>query len=385
MTSFDRIRALVLQLKGLTTIGISDVVASAVSAIFWLYIASALGAEDYGVVSYFLAIGGIASTVSLLGSQTTLTVYTAKNVKLESTIYFISIISGIITSFVLFFMFQNFSLVAYVFGVIIFGLINGELLGKRLYKNYAKYTLVQKVLMTVLAVGLYYVIGVQGVILGVGLSFFVYVIRVYQGFRDSKIDFSLLKSRSGFITNNYLLDLSSALNGSLDKLIVVPLLGFELLGNYQLGLQLLSILLILPSIIYKYTLPHDASGIPTKKIKNFTIIISAGITVLGVVISPIVIPSLFPKYIHVIDIIQILSFAMVPATTTLLYNSRFLGTEKTKVVLYGAGIHLIILIVSIVVLGSYFGVKGVAVSYVLATTTHAIFYLCMLKTKNSLT
>lgn len=382
---FDRIKALILQIKGLTTIGISDVIASAIGAVFWLYMAATLGAENYGVVSYFLAIGGIASTISLLGSQTTLTVYTAKNVRLESTVYFIAIIAGIISSFVLFFMFQDFGLISYVFGVMLFGLINGELLGKRLYKEYAKYIIVQKSTMAVLAIGLYYIIGVQGVVLGVGLSFFIYVIRIYQGFRTSKIDFSLLKSRSGFITNNYLLDLSSALNGSLDKLIIVPFLGFELLGNYQLGLQLLSILLILPSIIYKYTLPHDASGIPTQKIKNITISISAGITVLGVLVSPIIIPPLFPKYIHVIDIIQILSFAMVPATTTLLYNSKFLGVEKTKIVLYGAGIHLAVLVTAIITLGNYFGVKGVAISYVLATSIHAIFYLGMDKTKNRLT
>ena len=76
---------------------------------------------------------------------------------------------------------------------------------------------------------------------------------------------------------------------------------------------------------------------------------------------------------------------MVPATTTLLYNSRFLGAEKTRVVLYGAGIHLVVLVTAIITLGNYFGVRGVAISYVLATTIHAIFYMCMDRMKNNLT
>lgn len=373
-----------LQLKDLTAIGIADVAGSAISSVFWLYMASTLGAENYGTVSYFLAIGGITSTISLLGSQTTLTVYMAKNVKIESTIYLIAIIAGIISSIVLFFMFQNIGLNAYVFGAMIFGLVNGELLGKRLWKNYSKYTLAQKIIMVVLAGGLYRVIGIDGVILGMGLSFFPYTFKIYQGFRETKIDFGLIRPRIGFIVKNYVLDLSSALASSLSKLLVAPILGFALLGNYQLGLQLLAILLILPSVIYKYTLPNDASGNSTKKIKKITIMISAGITVLGVLLSPIIIPALFPKYNEAIQIIQILSFAMVPATVSLLYDSQFLGSEKTNIVLFGAGIHLVVLVTGILTLSGYFSINGVAITYVIATTIHMIFYIIISKTNHTL-
>lgn len=380
INNFNKIKGLILQLKGLTAIGISDISSSVISSIFWLYIASTIGAENYGTLSYFLAIAGMASTVSSLGSQTTLTVYSAKNVRIESSIYLITIISGIMMSIVLFFLFYSVGLSTYAFGSIIFGLVNGELLGRKLYKNYSKYILTQKILMVGLGIGLYHFIGINGIILGIGLSFFSYSFRIYTGFKNSKIDFRLLKSRVGFMFNNYILELSSTLASSLSKLIIAPILGFVLLGNYQLGLQLFSTLFILPSIIYKYTLTHDASGNSTKKIKIATIIASAGITVLGVFLSPIIIPHLFPKYAQVIDIIQILSFAMVPATISLLYDSQFLGSEKTRIVLFGAGIHLLVLIVGIVLLSNYFSVKGVAIAFVLATVVHAIFYLILSKT-----
>ena len=380
INNFKKIKGLILQLKGLTAIGISDISSSAISSIFWLYIASILSAENYGNVSYFLAIGGMASTVSLLGSQTTLTVFTAKNVKIESTIYLIVLISGIVTCVILFFMFQSLGLSTYAFGSIIFGLVNGELLGRKLYKSYSKYILTQKILMVGLGIGLYHFIGINGIILGIGLSFFSYSFRIYTGFKNSKIDFRLLKSRVGFMFNSYILELSSTLASSLSKLIIAPILGFAMLGNYHLGLQLFSTLFIFPSIIYKYTLTHDASGNSTKKIKIATIIASAGITVLGVFLSPIIIPHLFPKYAQVIDIIQILSFAMVPATISTLYDSKFLGSEKTRIVLFGAGIHTLVLIVGIVLLSNYFSVKGVAIAFVLATVIHTIFYLILSKT-----
>ena len=76
--NWDKIRNISSGLKGLTTIGASDIVGNGISAVFWFYMASLLGAENYGQISYFLAIAGIASTISLTGAANTLTVYTQK-------------------------------------------------------------------------------------------------------------------------------------------------------------------------------------------------------------------------------------------------------------------------------------------------------------------
>ena len=107
--TFKRIKDLISSQKDLTSLGIVDIVSSAIGAVFWFYIASILGAEQYGKISYFLAIAGIASTVSLLGGPSTLTVYTAKNAKIQSTVYLITICSGIVSSIVLFFMSFSFN------------------------------------------------------------------------------------------------------------------------------------------------------------------------------------------------------------------------------------------------------------------------------------
>ena len=67
--SWKKIIHNVAKLRDVSTIGITDTVASAISAVFWFYMAALLGAEQYGEISYFLAIAGLASSLAMLGSD----------------------------------------------------------------------------------------------------------------------------------------------------------------------------------------------------------------------------------------------------------------------------------------------------------------------------
>jgi O-antigen/teichoic acid export membrane protein len=226
-----------------------------------------------------------------------------------------------------------------------------------------------------LSVGLYYLIGFQGIIIGIALSSFPYIIRIYQGFKDSKIDFKLLKPRFRFMMTSYLTYLSDAFGGSIDKLIIAPLLGFALLGNYHLGLQFLNVLGIIPAIVYKYVLPHDATGNPNKKLKKITVIISVIIAITSIIISPILVPIIFPKYTEAVGVIQIVSLSLIPSTISLMYMSRFLGNEKNKIILIGAIFYLGIQVVSIIILGSIFGTNGAAAALDISAVSHMIYYI----------
>ena len=377
---FDKIKN-ISGLRGVSIIGSSDIASSAIGAIFWLYLAALLGAESYGQLSYFLSIASIASTASLLGTENVISVYIAKKIKLESTIFLIPIVAGSIASIILYFAFSDLGVTVYVLGAIIFGLASSEILAKGLFKAYSKYLLLTKILMVILSIGLYHIIGLEGVLLGIGLAFFVYLVRIYKGFRETKIDFSLIKPKAGFLVNSYALQLISAFNGSLDKLIIAPLVGFTLLGNYSLGVQFLSILHILPGIVYKYILPQDASGKPNKKLKQLTVISSIGIAILGIVLGPIVIPLFLPQYTEAIAIIQIMSISVIPSTINLMYTSKLLGNEKTKYLLIGSGMYLIILILGIIILGLTYGINGMAVAIIISTSAETCFYYFINKTK----
>jgi len=82
----------IIKQKGLFSIGFADIVGSGISAFFWLYIASQLNPDAYGEIIYFISIAGLAQLVSLIGSSNALTVYTAKNIKIQSTLFFVNII-----------------------------------------------------------------------------------------------------------------------------------------------------------------------------------------------------------------------------------------------------------------------------------------------------
>jgi len=367
------IKDTVYRLKDLTTIGIANITSSAMSAIFWLYMASLLGTEDYGQISYLLAIAGIVSVVSLLGAGNTLIIYTAKEIRLQASVFFIALISSAVAAIILFFFLYNTAVSLFIFGYVIFGLASSEILGRKLYADYAKYMITQRVLMVGLSIGLYFLLGIEGIILGMALSFLPYVFRIYRGFQESRIDFSLLRPRFGFMMNSYILDLSRAFNGQMDKIIIAPMFGFAILGNYHLSLQFLSLLSMIPSIVYQYILPRDASGLSSTLLKKVTLLVAVGLAILGMLLGPIVLPIFFPGFTNAVDIIRIVSLTIIPVTINFMYISKFLGDEKSKIVLIGSGIYLLVLVLGIIILGELFGVNGIATSLVLAAGSESVY------------
>jgi O-antigen/teichoic acid export membrane protein/4-amino-4-deoxy-L-arabinose transferase-like glycosyltransferase len=373
--SLNKVNRILSKFKDLTTLGSANILSTAISGVFWFYVASLLGTTHYGEVSYYIAIAGIASTVSFLGAGTTTIVFTAKGEKILSTIFSITVISTTIASIILFILFRNFGVSLYVIGSLVFSLSTADILGQKLYKDYSKYLITQKILFVGFALGFYYLIGPQGVILGYAISFLPYFARIYHGFKESKTNVSLIRPHFGFMMNSYVLDLSRTFSGQTDKLIVAPMLGFSLLGNYQLGLQFLSLLGILPNIVYQYILPHDSTGKSNKKLKRATILVSVILAVSGILFAPLVLPHLFPKFKEAIGVIRIISLAIIPISINLIYISKFLGSERSRIVLIGSGIYLLVQVLSIFILGKIYGVNGVAGAYVLASFAEALYLI----------
>lgn len=172
--------------------------------------------------------------------------------------------------------------------------------------------------------------GIDGVIIGMTLSFFPYTLGVIKEFKENKINFKSLKEKFNFIGVSYAQTLFGALYSSLDKILIAPLLGYVLLGNYSLGLQFLTILMIMPEILRKYLLPYDATGYQNKKLRKFAILFSVGITLFGFFIGPQIISVFFPKFESAQDILKVLSLNVFPNTIMLSYWTKFLGQERKK-------------------------------------------------------
>jgi len=128
--SWDKIKHFLKKTKDIQHIGIANVTAKAIAGLFWFYMAAVLGTENYGQVTYFIAIGSMAATISLIGSTNTLIVYTAKKVPLQPAIYFITLILGTISSLIIFLIFQNWAVSLFAIGFVVFNLGISYLLGK---------------------------------------------------------------------------------------------------------------------------------------------------------------------------------------------------------------------------------------------------------------
>jgi len=359
--------------QDLASIGFANLIGSGLAAIFWFYLASVINPENYGEIHYFLGIAGMAQIISLVTTPNIVTVYTAKNIKIQSTLFFLSICVGIISSIIVYVLFNKIEVSLLILGYIIFELVNGVLIGRKFFKRYAKFFLIQKILTLVLGISFYFSFGFEGVIFALVLSYVPSIWIIITEFKNSRIDFSLLKPRKGFIINNYGINLSNAISAQIDKIIIAPILGFELLGNYALALQFFVVLMMLANIVFKYLLTQESSGKNTQRLKNYTILLSIAIAIFGIIVIPKIIPILFPKFISSIDAIQIISLSVIPSTIALIYESKFLALEKSKFLVISKSIATIIIVFGFLTLGLTYQMIGLATTLLLAASFQAIF------------
>ena len=365
--------------KDLMSIGFANIFGSGISAIFWFYLATLINPEEYGQIHYFLGIAAMGQLFSLIATPNAITVYVAKNIKIHSTLFFISILAGILSSVVIFFLFFRFDASILVLGYIIFELVNGFLLGKKLFSTYSKFFISQKILTVILGLGFYTLFGFEGIIYGLVLSYVPYIWILIKEFSTTKLNFSLLQTRKGFIINNYGMNISGAVGGQIDKIIIAPLLGFELLGNYSLAMQFLIIMMLLPTIIFKYLLIQDSSGKNTGNLKQISFIISIGLASFGIIILPMLIPFLFPQFIETTIAIQILSIAIIPATVGTFYESKLLSLEKGKFPIISKSLGIVIVIFGFLTLGPIFGIIGLSITIVASSIIQTIFIIIATK------
>lgn len=384
MDDWNKFKNKLIGVKGLASIGISDLIGAGISSLFWFYIASVIDTEKFGQINYFLSVAGTGYSIALFGAQTVITIYASKNLKLESTLYTISFLTSSIASTVIFLIFYKLDVSLVLIGFVINDLATGYLLGKKLYVKYAKYIILQKIFSLVVGIVLYHVVGPDMIIFSIFLSYLHFIIIIFQGFRGSKIDFSLLKERWKFIVNNYVINLAGVFRSYADKLIVGHLLGFTALGNYVLATQVFLILMTFSNITTKYLLPEYSTGNTNKKLNTFTILLSIIIAIFGILVLPYVIQIAFPKFTQAVDLIKIMSITVISATVGQIYSSKMLSTEKSKHVVIGRWLSATIMLGGIALFGSILSTIGVAIAFLLSTTSYAIYLVIVMHCKKSL-
>ena len=357
--------------KGLLLIGSSGIIGSAISAAFWLLVASLLSVEEYGEISYFIAIASLG-ICCIVGSPQTLTVYSTKHPKIIPTLLLLTLIFAGIGSLIAFLIVQRFEIITLIFSFIVLEASLTLLLGKKLYSKYSKFLLTQKILQFVIGISLSFSLGLNGILIGIVLANFSLIPIFYKELRNYKIDLSLLKPKKEFIINNEVIYLISVFRRDIDKIIIVPILGFTVLGNFALTLQFFAIMMIISSISFEYLLPKDVGGEKNANLKKFLILVSVLIALSGFFFSPYFIENFFTKFSESIIPIQIASFCVIPSTISMILFSKILALEKSRFLIIANLVQLCAILIGTIYLGILYSIIGVTVAFILGNTIYAI-------------
>jgi O-antigen/teichoic acid export membrane protein len=256
-----------------------------------------------------------------------------------------------------------------------------EALGKKLYKQYALINIGARASQLVLSLILFFMIGVPGVIIGFLISYFLFS---YQYFRTilhfNFRQFSEVKGLVKFALHTYSFNMSNAIFMYFDKLIIVPLFGVAVLGFYQFGFQFLMFLGMIPVSFYQYLLPEQSSSsstagpvVKTTKVHIFGFLVSIALAGLLFMLSPWIVDYFFPKFIEAVGVLRVLSIGIVPMMVVWSLNSRFVALNRTRSVVIGSGIYLIVQISLMFELGYSMGASGIAIATLLGLVSQAVF------------
>ncbi len=356
----------------------ANLIASIIGAVFWLILASITDASIYGEINYYIATASLFATFSLFGLNISSITQIAKGDKeflLEALL--LIIISSSIASIILALVLSNIILALVVIGLNIFALTIADILGNKHYKRYPKFFITNRGAQLTLSLSLYFVMGIEGVILGYALPTIILGSFIILKNKDIIRHRSLkrIRSKFKFIIHTYLFQISNSTLIFADKLILAPLFGFETLGLYQLAFQLLLFLAIIPASLIQYLQPQEASNVNRASVKKLGLMLAVIVAVIFSLASPMLINAFFPKYSEAIDAARIMAFGIIPMTLNAILNAELLGRERSIIAMVGSLVYMASLILSFFLLGNMFGLTGLALSTVLAAILQTIVLL----------
>lgn len=351
----------------------ANVTASIINGIFWLYLASLLEKGEYGEVVYWISMAEVGWALSNLGLGGLVTVYGAKGEKVLGPAYEVGLISSFILAGAMYFLVANIAVSFLIVGTMIWVLFQAELNSKKRYTVWSKYHVLRKVIMVIAALLLYQVFGINGLVWGFFVSLLPAFIGVYKFIKSEKISVSVLRSKFQFMLNYHFSVLTTHLFWWGDKVIVGSLFSLPTLGSYQVAAQFVGLLYTIPVAIGTYLLPQESQRIKNKKMKILSVGLVSILVLVVIVSAPYIVDVFFKSYSDSILAIQIMIIGIIPITISTIFESTFLGQEKSRYVLYGGALHTASFFVLLVYLGNDVGLTGIALSFLLSSLIKSVY------------
>jgi O-antigen/teichoic acid export membrane protein len=259
------------------------------------------------------------------------------------------------------------------------------MLGRKEYRKYAVVVTAQRASQVGLSLLLYYLVGIDGLLLGFALSAFLLSFNFFRSFKEARLQlqFDELRQKSSFIFDNYLQAISNTVILYVDKLLIAPLFGFAVLGLYQMSFQFLLFLSIIPLSLFHFLLPREATRLHTKKFVIIGLFAAIASAVAFFIAIPTIIRVFFPHFIQSIEASQIMIFSVIPMTFNSILISKLFGKEKSRPVLVTASIYILVLLFLMTWLGHILGLIGLALSVIISSTVQAFALFAMSRVRGN--
>jgi len=358
--------------KGFASVAAGNAFAAIGMSVFWFILAILMTTEDYGQLTYYLSLAHLFGAFSYLGMRHAVITLLAKgDEKILNEANLFVLLTSIIISILLFTFIDNVPTVLLLVCLNFFLMSRAEDLGRQNYKKYSLVTITNRSLHIGLSLSLFFVMGVDGVILGNAISTAVFSYNFFRSFKKLDFKFTQLRKKFSFTVHIFSLNISRIIAIHVDKLLIAHLFGLSLLGEFQLAFQVLLLLSIIPQSTIQFLLPREAARIRDSKIEKKVLILAISFSLLLFFSIPFLIPALLPNFEKSVEGAQIMCFGVIPMTIIAIINSRLIGREKTKMVVVGAAIRLASLVILIFLLGESMGLAGLALAVVISIILHS--------------
>lgn len=357
---------------GFLTIGVA--VGNGIFALLWLTLASIMPISEYGEINYLLAISTFGFNFSIFGLNNTMMTYVPKGVReIKNQINSLILVVSLSSSITIGIIFQSFSIFILIISITFFIMSTTESLAKKKYKEYAILIICSRILQVILILLFYNIGGIDFALIGYGIALIPFSIRYFSSLRFFKFEFNEVFSRIKFVLHSFSLELSKNMQ-LYDKLLIAPLFGFYLLGQYQLGIQFLLFIAMIPDVLFHYLLPQNSGGKLHNRLRYTGIIIMVIVVTIFIMMIPFIVTTFFPKFIESTIPIQIIVLGAIPLSISSVIAPKLLGSGQSKPIFFGVLLFVGVQTIAIVFLGSIYGTFGLAIGIVLALSIQA-FYL----------
>tara|TARA_B100001750_G_C15507124_1_gene601163 strand:+ start:243 stop:1376 length:1134 start_codon:yes stop_codon:yes gene_type:complete len=357
---------------------IGRISAISAQAAFYLIFAALMEPTSYGELSYFISIAGTLSVISRFGLNHSAMVFGAKGkLTLMNQANVLSIITISFASLILIFVNEYAALLC--FGMSTLLMYQSSLIGLKEYKKFMGNAIIKSVLFICLPIVLYFVLDIPGILLGIAISNLIPSYGFFKLIKKKIHKFQELRSNTKVLINNFGVDTSSNLIRFVDKLLIVPLLGFTMAGLYQFNLQILFLLEMLPISMHAFFLSEESSKKSHRKLYTLLMIGSISLVISVIVCSPFLIDSLFPNYSDGILGLQVLIITLIPISISSIFQAKLQARESTKVGL-GTPIRIGVFLGLIAWLGTDYGLVGLSAAVLFSSIVYTIILAVIFKT-----